>query len=174
MPPLHAVHAHGRQSRIHPRPDLSRRDASVLEREGDLALDGGGRDLALGILQHHADTDRELRGRARRRVRVRDLDQPREPTPVKLGNDPVQRQAEGGLARARGANEAHDFPPLDGKIDPVQRGSVRAGVVVAHRREARRDGASVPDQRLREGPVRAVHVSTQRPGPWAWRSAAMR
>ena len=58
VPLLLAIHAEGHRRCIHSGPSLFRWTGGVLEREGDLAPDGGGRDLAIGVLRRHADPAR--------------------------------------------------------------------------------------------------------------------
>ena len=109
------------EGRAHPRRDLDRRSADVLDAEGDLVLDAAEDDLVLRILEDGGDDAGEV-GRPRpARVLSADLDASLEPAAVEMRDEPRQGAHERRLAGAGGAEDGDDLPGIELERDVQQR-----------------------------------------------------
>ena len=126
LPAPEVERVHRLERALDPGPDLRRRDAEVLEPEGDLVRDDRHHDLVLGILEDRRDGAGEL-GRARATgVEPGDDDPALEAAAVEVRDEPGESAEQRRLARAGRAEERHDLSRLERQRD------------VAHRRRSRR------------------------------------
>ncbi|SDF52195.1 Acyl-CoA dehydrogenase, middle domain [Blastococcus fimeti] len=110
------------ERRVDRRPDPVRRQAGVLQPEGDVVTGAGHHELGVGILEDHRRP-----GPGPTRLLPADghlaelfaLVRPEQP------GEGVQQ---GGLARARGAGEQHPFPGFDPQVDVARGPGAPAGV----------------------------------------------
>ena len=102
-------------------PDFRRRDAEVLEPEGDLVGDDGHHDLVLGILKDRRDRAGELGRACAAGVEPGDDDLTLEAAAVEVRDEPGERAEQRRLARTGRAEESHHLSRLERQRDVAQR-----------------------------------------------------
>ena len=108
--------------------DLLPRDAEVFESVEQLVLHDGGDDLALHVLKDRADEAGEIGEAGVRGVHPVDPDGAVEIAAERVGNDPGQAVREGGFARARRTDDADERTVGDRERQIGERVAVRSGV----------------------------------------------
>lgn len=149
--------------------DSRRAEATVLEREGELAADGAEDDLRLGILEEGAGDRGDVARPVLAGVEPGDADGPGEVSAVEVGHEPARGAQQRRLAGRGQPGEHDELPRLDGQRDVTERGRLGPGVRVreaadvedAHRSIPLRDanGSSATSTR----PAASAHA----PGPVA-------
>ncbi|BDZ63174.1 hypothetical protein GCM10025877_01120 [Agromyces mangrovi Wang et al. 2018] len=105
----------------HTGPDLVAGHADVLASECHVVADPGQHDLRVGVLQHE-------RRRAGRSGRASDEQRPVRVALLLAAQHPGEAVQQGGLARARGAEQQHALPRVDVEVEVVDRPGAAAGV----------------------------------------------
>jgi hypothetical protein len=108
--------------------DLVRRDAEVLEPEGDLVLDMAEDDLVLRVLEERRHGAGQLRRAGRARVGPADLDATGEAAAVEVRHEARKRAQQRRLPRARGAEQDDELTGLQSEGHVLQRGRVRVRI----------------------------------------------
>ena len=117
---------------------LGRGHEQVLGAESDLVEQGAGHDLRVGILEDHADGRTQRADRRVAGVGSGDEHSAGQGRGHRVGNEPVEREGEGRLARSAGAEHEQDLAGRDRERDAVGGGARGVLVRDPHVRGAQR------------------------------------
>lgn len=97
--------------------NLLDRQAQVLRPEGDLVEQGAGDQLGVGVLKDHAHAGAQSGDGGRPGIQPVDAHPAGDRGGDRVGDEAVERQGEGRLARTAGSEQEHDFaaPHLEGR-----------------------------------------------------------
>ena len=105
---------------VDPPADLTRLDREVLGPERQLVLHRGHHELVVGILEHHADPRRDGRHAERLDVVPEDAHRAGKRAAERLGSQPGDAVAQGGLAAPGGARDDHRLAGPDAEAHVAQ------------------------------------------------------